>query len=306
MALGNAEMKPAPFNYHRPATLEEAFELLERYSGEAKILAGGQSLIPLMNMRLARPAALIDLERIDGLAGLRFDGDRLHVGAMTRHMEVERSAAVRERIGLLSDALPYVGHSAIRSRGTIGGSLAHADPAAELPALATLFDAAFALAGTAGTREVPWNEFFVTYLTSCLEPGEILTGITLTLAPSQAGWSFHEIARRHGDFALAGCAALVELEPGSDSIASARVALFGVDATPVRLLEAEPQFAGRRPTDAAIDDIAADAVTRLEPPADVHGSAAFRRDIARRLIARGVREAAAHASARRSPEAVRA
>ena len=306
MAIDDAEMKPAPFDYHRPATLEEALALLERYAGDAKVLAGGQSLIPLMNMRLARPAALIDLERIDGLAGLRFDGDRLHVGAMTRHMEVERSAAVRERIGLLSAALPYVGHLAIRSRGTFGGSLAHADPAAELPALATLFDAAFTLAGTAGTREVPWNEFFVTYLTSCLEPDEILTGITLALAPPQAGWSFHEIARRHGDFALAGCAALVELEAGSDTIAGARVALFGVDATPIRLLAAEPQLAGRRPADAAIDDIASDAAKRLEPPTDVHGSSAFRRDIARRLIARGIREAAAHASARRTPEAARA
>jgi carbon-monoxide dehydrogenase medium subunit len=306
VAFGTAEMKPAPFDYHRPATLEEALVLLERYAGDAKVLAGGQSLIPLMNMRLARPAALIDLERIDGLAGLRFDGGRLHVGAMTRHMEVERSAAVRERIGLLSDALPYVGHQAIRSRGTFGGSLAHADPAAELPALATLFDATFTIARGAGTREVPWNEFFVTYLTSCLEPDEILIGITLTLAPPQAGWSFHEIARRHGDFALAGCAALVELEPGGETIANARVALFGVDATPVRLLDAETQLTGQRATASAIDDIAADAAAKLEPAADVHGSSVFRRDIARRLIARGVRDAAAHAAQRRTPESARA
>ncbi len=306
MAFGTAEMKPAPFDYHRPATLDEALALLERYAGDAKVLAGGQSLIPLLNMRLARPAALIDLERIDGLAGLRFEGDRLHIGAMTRHMEVERSAAVRERVGLLSAALPYVGHLAIRSRGTIGGSLAHADPAAELPALATLFDATFAIAGASGAREVPWNEFFVTFLTSCLEPSEILTGITLTLAPPRAGWSFHEIARRHGDFALAGCAALVELGDDGATIASARVALFGVDATPVRLTAAEPQFAGRLPGDAAIEEIAADAAAKLEPATDVHGSTAFRRDIARRLIARGVRDAAAHAAGLRTPESARA
>jgi len=299
-------MKPAPFDYHRPATLDEALALLERYEGDAKVLAGGQSLIPLMNMRLARPAALIDLERIDGLSGLRFDGARLHVGAMTRHMDVERSAEVRERIGILSDAMPHVGHLAIRTRGTFGGSLAHADPAAELPALATLFDATFAIAGPAGAREVPWNEFFITFLTSCLEANEILTGVTLTLAPPRAGWNFHEIARRHGDYALAGCGTLVELEDGDDTIASARVALFGVDATPVRLLDAEPLFAGCLPSATAIDDIAAEAAANLEPATDVHGSTAFRRDIARRLIASGIRDAAAHAALRRSPATVRA
>ena len=306
MAFGNAEMKPAPFDYHRPATLEEALALLERYEGDAKVLAGGQSLIPLMNMRLARPAALIDLERVAGLTGLRFDGDVLHVGAMTRHMEIERSAAVRERIGILSAAMPYVGHLAIRSRGTFGGSLAHADPAAELPALATLFDATFTIAGSGGTREVPWSDFFITFLTSCLEPAEILTGITLTLAPPQAGWSFHEIARRHGDFALAGCAARVELDAEGERIASARVALFGVDATPVRLLDAEPALIGLVPSAAAIADIAAAAAAKLEPATDVHGSTAFRRDIARRLIASGIRDAAAHASSLRTPEKVRA
>jgi carbon-monoxide dehydrogenase medium subunit len=298
MAIAVLEMKPAPFDYHRPATLDEALALLERYEGDAKLLAGGQSLIPLMNMRLARPPALIDLERIGDLAGLRFEGDRLHVGAMTRHAEVERSPAVRERAGIFSDAMPYVGHHAIRSRGTFGGSLAHADPAAELPALATLFDATFAIAGTAGTREVPWNEFFVTYLTSCLEPDEILTGITLTLAPRTAGWSFHEIARRHGDFALAGCATLVELAAGGETIANARVALFGVDATPMRLLDSEPAFTGLSPTDLAIDGIAAAAAETLEPATDVHGSTAFRRDIARCLIASGIRDAARHAATR--------
>jgi CO/xanthine dehydrogenase FAD-binding subunit len=306
VAFGSTEMKPAPFDYHRPATLEEALALLERYEGDAKVLAGGQSLIPLMNMRLARPAALIDLERIDGLSGLRFDGAQLHVGAMTRHMDVEHSAEVRERIGIFSDAMPHVGHLAIRTRGTFGGSLAHADPAAELPALATLFDATFTIAGPDGTRDVPWSEFFITFLTSCLEANEILIGITLTLAPPRAGWNFHEIARRHGDYALAGCGALVELEDGDDTIASARVALFGVDATPVRLLDAEPLFAGCLPTDAAIDDIAAAAAEKLEPATDVHGSTAFRRDIARRLIASGIRDAAAHAAQRRSSVAAHA
>lgn len=289
-------MKPAPFDYFRPSTIAEAIELLERYDGDAKVLAGGQSLIPLMNMRLARPSALIDLERIDGLSGLRFADGKLHIGAMTRHREVEQSREVRERIGALGAALPHVGHLAIRSRGTIGGSLAHADPAAELPALATLYDATFTIAGSDGTREVPWNEFFITFLTSCLEPAEILTGITFALPPADAGWSFHEIARRHGDYALAGCAATVRLAPGGETIAEARVALFGVDATPVRLLEAEAQFAGLRPGDAAIDEIAATASATLEPATDVHGTTEFRRDIARHLIAAGIRDAARRAT----------
>jgi carbon-monoxide dehydrogenase medium subunit len=289
-------MKPAPFDYFRPATLPEAIELLERYDGDAKVLAGGQSLIPLMNMRLARPSALIDLDRIDGIAGLRFDAGTLHIGAMTRHREVERSAEIRARIGVLSAALPHVGHLAIRSRGTIGGSLAHADPAAELPALATLLDATFTIASSAGTRDVPWSDFFITFLTSCLEPAEILTGITLTLPAADAGWSFHEIARRHGDYALAGCAATVRLAPGGETIAEARVALFGVDATPMRLLDAESRIAGLRPGDAAIDEIAADASATLEPATDVHGTTAFRRDIARHLIAQGIRAAAQRAT----------
>jgi carbon-monoxide dehydrogenase medium subunit len=292
-------MKPAPFDYHRPATLDEAIALLERYEGDAKILAGGQSLIPLMNMRLARPAALIDLERVHGLAGLSFSGGTLHIGAMTRHMDAERSAEVRARIGVLSAAMHHVGHLAIRTRGTIGGSLAHADPAAELPAIATLFDATFTIAGPSGTREVPWPEFFVTFLTSCLESSEILTGVTLALAPPTTGWSFHEIARRHGDYALAGCAALVDLNP-DDTIANARVALFGVDATPMRLLAAERSFAGRRAADAELGEIAAAASDALEPATDVHGTTAFRRDIARHLIVQGVRSAAADAAARRS------
>ncbi len=178
-----------------------------------------------------------------------------------------------------------------------------ADPAAELPALATLFDATFTIVGPSGAREVPWSEFFVTFLTSCLEADVILTGVTLTLPPRAAGWSFREIARRHGDFALAGCAAVVELEAGGTAIANARVALFGVDATPVRLLDAEPQLAGLAPGDPAIDDIAADAAAKLEPNADIHGSSEFRRDIARSLIASGIRDAARHAGrARMSDE----
>jgi carbon-monoxide dehydrogenase medium subunit len=296
-------MKPALFDYHRPDSLAEAVALLERYDGDAKILAGGQSLMPVMNMRLARPSALIDLARVPDLRGIAFVGDRMTFGAMTRHVEAERSPEVAKRAGLLAAAMPYVGHSAIRSRGTLGGSLAHADPAAELPAVATLYDAEFTIAGSAGTRVVPWNEFFVTFLTTCLESTEILTAITFALPPAGTGWSFNEVARRHGDFALVGIAALVRLDAGADTIAEARVSLFGVGGTPARLLAQEPSFTGLRAGDAAIDELANAAAETLEPNGDVHASAQYRTDVARTLISRAVRDAAAHAAQRRTTEA---
>ena len=290
-------MKPAPFAYHAPASVGDALALLREHP-QSRPLAGGQSLVPMLALRLAQPEMVIDLNRLDGLAGIKHTGGALVIGAMTRQQEALRSPVLAQYAPLLIEALRHVGHPPTRVRGTIGGSLAHADPAAELPALAALFDATFTIAGTAGARDVPWSDFFVTYLTSCLEPGEILTGVTLALAPAATGWSFHEIARRHGDFALAGCATLVELDANGEAIAQARVALFGVDATPVRLLDDEPAFTGRRAADAAIDDIAAAAAAKLEPATDVHGSSAFRRDIARSLIASGVRTAARQAAAR--------
>lgn len=298
-------MKPARFDYHRPELLADAVALLGRYEGDAKVLAGGQSLMPVMNMRLARPAALIDLARVPDLQGITFDGDRMTIGAMTRHVVAERSPEIAKRAGLLCATMPYIGHSAIRARGTIGGSLAHADPAAELPAIATLYDAEFTIAGAGGTRVVPWNEFFVTFLTTCLEPDEILTGITFTLPAQSTGWAFNEIARRHGDFALVGIAALVRLDAGADTIADARVSLFGVGGTPTRLLDQEAAFVGLRAADAKIDELASEAAATLEPNGDVHASAQYRTDVARSLISRAVRDAAAHAAQRRTAEKAR-
>jgi aerobic carbon-monoxide dehydrogenase medium subunit len=289
-------MKPAPFDYHRPSTLEEAVELLQQYEGDAKVLAGGQSLIPLLNMRLARPAALIDIERVAGLRELTLTEDALRIGAMTRHADVERSRDVGERLGILAAAMPHIGHLAIRSRGTIGGSLVHADPAAELPALALLLDGVFTVVGPEGTRDVPASDFFLTFLTSCLDSNEILKEVTFALPPLHAGWSFKEVARRHGDFALAGCATLLELTPEGNAIVNARVSLLGVDATPVRLIDLEAQLPGYDPTDPAIERLAMAAVAGLEPPTDVHGTAQFRRDIAGHLIAIGVREASGRAA----------
>jgi CO/xanthine dehydrogenase FAD-binding subunit len=285
-------MKPAPFAYHRPAGVDEAIALLDRYEGEAKVLAGGQSLMPIVNMRLARPTALIDLHEIPALDGLRREDGRIAFGAMTRHRSVERAAEVREHLPLLAHAMGYVGHLAIRSRGTIGGSLAHADPAAELPALATLFDARFTIAGAAGTRTVDWEEFFVSYLATCLEPAEILTEISFAVPQPGTRWSFREIARRHGDFALVGIGALVRCDEAAGTIAEARLALFGVGATPVRLLDAERALTGIRPNARAFEEIARDAVAVLDPNSDVHASATYRREVARALIAEALREAA--------------
>jgi CO/xanthine dehydrogenase FAD-binding subunit len=288
-------LKPAPFVYHRPSSLSEAIALLLRYDGEAKLLAGGQSLMPVVNMRLARPAALIDLERVPGLDGIRVDGERVVFGAMTRHARVESAPEVRAHLPILARAMSYVGHLAIRSRGTIGGSLAHADPAAELPALAALLDGRFTLSGPNGERTVGWSDFFLSYLTTALEPAEILTSISFAIPPPQTRWSFREVARRHGDYALVGIGALARLAPDG-SLEDARIALFGVGPTPVRLHDAERALRRRRPDAAAFAGIAAEAVRSLEPDSDIHASAAYRRELARTLIARVLADTTAHAA----------
>ncbi|MDB5041998.1 MAG: molybdopterin dehydrogenase FAD-binding protein [Candidatus Eremiobacteraeota bacterium] len=288
-------MKPAPFAYHRPSSLSEAIALLLRYDGEAKVLAGGQSLMPVVNMRLARPAALIDLEGVPDLNGIRVDGDRVVFGAMTRHVSVERAPEVRTHLPILARAMSYVGHLAIRSRGTIGGSLAHADPAAELPALAALLDGQFTLSGPNGERALGWSDFFLSYLTTALEPAEILTSISFAIPPPRTRWSFREVARRHGDYALVGIGALTRLAP-DDTLEDARIALFGVGPTPVRLHDAERALRGQRPDAAAFAGIAAEAGRSLDPDSDVHASAGYRRDVARTLIARVLAETTEHAA----------
>ncbi|MGH7321581.1 MAG: FAD binding domain-containing protein, partial [Candidatus Rokuibacteriota bacterium] len=226
-------MKPATFDYHAPATTAEAVALLQRYSGEAKVLAGGQSLLPLLNLRLSRPAALIDLNRIGALAGIREEGGQIMLGAMTRQRAIERSSLVKSRVGLLAAATGLVGHLPIRTRGTIGGSLAHADPAAEYPAVVTALDGELVVTGPAGTRTVSPDAFFVTYLTTSLAPDEILSEVRLPIPPAGSGWAFEEFSQRHGDFAIVGIAGLLVGEDGRCH--RARLAATGVGPTPVRL-----------------------------------------------------------------------
>jgi carbon-monoxide dehydrogenase medium subunit len=276
-------MKPAPFDYHRPASLLETFDLLERYGDDGRILAGGQSLLPALNMRLATPRAVIDINRLPGLGAIRLASEGLVIGALARHEAVERSPLVREHAPLLALAMPHVGHEAIRTRGTVGGSLALADPAAELPACAVALDATIRVEGRRGRRGVAAADFFRGIYTTALEPGELVTELVVPPAP---GWrsDFQELARRHGDFALAGLAARARVE--RDGIAEARLVLFGVGPAPVRAHRAERALAGRR-VDADVVAAAQRALAaELDPPGDVHGSPALRRHLAGVLLSR--------------------
>ncbi|MFL5627130.1 MAG: FAD binding domain-containing protein [Ktedonobacteraceae bacterium] len=288
-------MKPVPFHYFRPSSLEEAISILKRYDGEAKLLAGGQSLIPLLNMRLARPSALVDLSGIPGLDDIKLEGQDLIIGAMVRHSSVERSPLVAERCPLLREAMSYVGHPAIRTRGTFGGSMAHADPAAELPAVAALVDASFHIIGPVGWRTVPWQDFFETYLTNCLEPTEILVEVRLPLPARSMGSAFLEVARRHGDFALVGAAALVDLDEAG-CMSEVRLALMGVGGTPWRLTEVEKSLLGHKPQIKLYQDAGDRAAVDIEPESDVHASADYRRDLTAVLVERVLMAAASRAS----------
>jgi carbon-monoxide dehydrogenase medium subunit len=276
-------MKPAPFEYHRPASLVEAFDLLERYGDDGRILAGGQSLVPALNMRLATPRAVIDINRVPGLDAIRLAPEGLVLGALARHEAVERSPLVREHAPLLALAMPHVGHEAIRTRGTVGGSLALADPAAELPACAIALDATIRVEGRHGRRAVAAADFFRGVYTTALGPGELVVEVVV---PRATGWrsAFQELARRHGDFALAGLAARARVE--GDAIREARLVFLGVGAAPVRARGAERALAGRRADADAIGAAQRALAGELDPPGDVHGSPALRRHLAGVLLSR--------------------
>ena len=283
-------MKPAPFEYVAAESLEEALAALQLNNPEGKILAGGQSLLPLLNLRLTKPKILIDLNGISGLEGIRENPAGLAIGAMTRQSKVEHSSLVRQSCPLLAEAIRYIGHVAIRHRGTIGGSLAHADPAAELPAVALAFDAKFVIAGTGGDRTVSAEEFFLDFLTTALAPNEILRQIVFPVLRPSSGYALEEVARRHGDFAIAGVVVIVDLDDAG-KIAEARVALFGVAPTPVRARQAERALLGRELDDSGIADAAALLNEVLEPPADIRASNAYRKHVAAVLLSRALKRA---------------
>ena len=272
-------MKPPPFDYVAARSLDEALSALAEGGDEAKVLAGGQSLIPLMSMRLAHPTLLIDVNGVEELASIDRTNGSLRVGAMVRHRTAERSDLVRRDVPLISLAMPYIGHVAIRSRGTIGGSLAHADPAAELPAVALALGASFtAQSKERGERTIAAEEFFGGYFTTALEPDEILTSVDFPVL--DGGFAVEEVARRHGDFAMVGAVAAV-------CEGDARIALINVAEVPVRATEAEQALNGG----ADVEEVAALATRDLEPSADLHASAAYRKKVAGVCVKRAVNRA---------------
>src|SRR5262245_4574726 len=274
-------MKPAPFEYHWPTSLRETFELLDHYGDNGRILAGGQSLVPALNMRLATPSAVIDINRLPGLDSIRLASEGLVLGALTRHETLERSPLVREHAPLIALAMPHVGHRAIRTRGTVGGSLALADPAAELPACVVALDATIRTARRGGGRAIRAADFFRGVYTTALEPGEVLTEVVIP-APGP-GWrsAFAELARRHGDYALVGLAAHAAVRDGL--VETIRLVFFGVGSTPRRAPTAEAAIVAGRGAEAIPD-------RDIDPPGDVHASRALRRHLARVLLGRVSRQ----------------
>ncbi len=280
-------MKPAPFTYFAPRSLDEALSLLGQYGPDAKPLAGGQSLVPLMNFRLAKPRYLIDLNRIPELAYIRRDDGRLAIGAMTRQFEAERSDEVARHAPLLREALRLVGHPTIRHRGTVGGSIAHADPAAELPAAAVALGAEFVVRGPRGTRTVPAGEFFLGPFSTVLAPDELLVEVRIPAVPPGTGHAFLELSRRHGDFAIVGVAALVGLGPDG-RIERAALTLGGAGPTPVRARQAEAALLGAPPTEDLFREAGELAAREISPTSDIHASADYRRRVAAVLVRRAL------------------
>lgn len=269
-------MKASAFAYHDPRTLDDLVGLLATLEN-AKLLAGGQSLMPMLNLRLVTPDHLVDINRIPELAGIRLSAERVELGAMTRQSDLQESPALVEAAPIFREALAHVGHFQTRSRGTIGGSCCHLDPAAELPALCALLDAEFDVVGAAGARVVKARDWFKGYLQSALDEREFLQSIRWRRW-SRHGYGFSEFVRRRGDFAIAGAGALLDLA-ADGSIRRAAIVVFGVEPSPVRLLEAERALIGCKPGDEAFAEAIAEA-RRLEPMSDLHVSAAYRRHLA--------------------------
>lgn len=279
-------MKPAKFDYHAPASVEEALALLRRYDGEARLLAGGQSLVPMMNFRLVAPAALIDLNRVAGLDYVVADGATVRIGAMTRQRAIEFSPLIAARLPLLRDAVRRIGHLPTRSRGTIGGSLAHADPAAEIPMVLRALDGQVVARGPAVERRIAAADLFVSPLTTALASDEILTEIRLPAMPDNAAHAIEEFARRQGDFALAAIA--VTVAPAAGGRHTVRLATGGVGPVPQRLVGAEAILEQQGFGPDTIEAAAARAAELVEPLGDPHASADFRRHLTAVLTRRAV------------------
>lgn len=286
-------MKPPLFDYHDPSAIEGALDLLSEHGEDAKVLAGGQSLVPLLNFRLASPDHLIDLGRIPTLAYVRRRDGVLRIGAMTRQATLEHSPLVAEHWPLLTGALSFVAHAQIRNRGTVGGSVAHADPAAELPVAFTVLDATLHLRSRGGTRSVGSEDFFLTHLTTAMEPDELLVEIEVPPVPPGTGWAFTEYARRHGDFALGGAAALITLQDGV--CRRARLGLLAAADTPLRSETAERVLEGSQISEESTAEAARAAVANINPTGDIHGGTEYRKQLIEGMVRRAIAQAAERA-----------
>ena len=282
-------MKPASFDYFPARDVDSAVRALASANGDAKLLAGGQSLVPMLNFRLLRPSLLVDINGIPDLSYVREDGDAIRIGATTRHRELKDSSVVAAELPVLREAMHHVAHLAIRNRGTIGGSLSHADPAAELPMMSLLLDAIFEIASSKGRRTIRAEEFFVGALTSSLEEDDMLVEVQVPKLPDGTGWSFEEIARRSGDFAMA-CVAVV-LTRRDNAVGDVRIAMTGVAQTPVRAGESENILEGKPLTDDGIRAAVAAIRSAIEPNTDLHASAEYRRHVIGILADRAIRQA---------------
>ena len=279
-------MKPAPFEYHAPDSAKEAVDLLAELGDGAKVIAGGQSLVPVLAMRLAVFDHLIDIRRIEALRGIEERGDSVWVGAGTTEAEIGRSELVARRVPLLSRATPLIGHFQIRSRGTLGGSLAHADAAAEYPAVALALDATIEALSPRGQRTIPAAEFFTGIWTTALEPDELLTGVSFPSATGQQGFAIEEFARRSGDFAVAGAAVAVGLDPDG-RISRSAIGLFGLGPTALRAAAAEAATPGAAASDIDAAEIGRAAVADLDSvPSDLHGTDDYRKKVGAAMVAR--------------------
>ncbi|HVL23419.1 MAG TPA: xanthine dehydrogenase family protein subunit M [Thermomicrobiales bacterium] len=287
-------MHPYPFAYHRATSVAEALSLLAS-EDEGKLLAGGQSLLPVMKLRLAQPGALIDISEISELRGARVEGDTLVIGALTTHHELETDPVIAEHAPLLAEIARVVGDMQVRNRGTLGGAIAHADPAADYPAGVLALDATVVAQGPDGSREVPIGEFFQGFMTTALDPGEIITAIRVPLAKPGTGVSYQKLANPASGYAIAGIAAVVE-KAADGTIGALRLGITGVGDIAYRATAVEEALAGQQPTEEAVKAAAANAVDGIEPLDDLHAPAAYRAKVARNLARRAIITAVERAS----------
>lgn len=277
-------MKARAFSYARPSTVLEALEAFEGSGEDASYIAGGQSLVPALALRLQAPQLLIDIAHIEALRGVELQGDWLRIGALTRHCEVLADPLIRVHAPLYSEAAPHVAHPAIRNKGTLGGSISHADPASEFPAMTLALGAELEIANRDGTRRVAADDFFIDLFQTAIEPGELLIAIHVPVVRPGHRWAFHELARRRGDFALVGCGVLAEF--ADDLVEEIRIAFFSVGSTPIRARQAEDSLMGKRLDQAAIAAAQALVGDDIDPPEDEHVPPAMKRHLARVLLGR--------------------